>query len=149
LPQASTAIHVLVIVLPQLPKAVMSDPTCTTVAELQASLAVGAVNVGVPVHVTVTLVEVPMVGGVLSVTDIVCDTVALELPQASTAIQVLVTVVVQPLPAVTSLPTCTTVAELQASLAVGAVNVGVPVHSTVASVVVPITGGVLSPMEIV
>jgi hypothetical protein len=149
LPQASTAIHVLVIVLPQLPKAVMSNPTCTTVAALQASLAVGAVNVGVPVHVTVTLAEVPITGGVLSVTDIVCDTVPLELPQASTALHVLVIVVAQPLPAVTSLPTCTTVAELQASLAVGAVNVGVPMHSTVAGAVAPITGGVLSPIEMV
>ena len=73
----------------------------------------------------------------------------LVLPQPSTAFQVLVIVTPHPLPAVTSVPTCCTVAPLHASLAVGAVNDGVPVHSTVAFDVVPMTGGVLSVIEIV
>jgi hypothetical protein len=64
------------------------------------------VNVGVPVHSTVAGAVAPITGGVLSVTDIVCDTVPLELPQTSTALHVLVIVVAQPLPAVISLPTC-------------------------------------------
>ena len=43
-----------------------------TVAPLHASLAVGAVNVGVPVHSTVALAPAaPIVGAVLSVTVIV------------------------------------------------------------------------------
>jgi hypothetical protein len=149
LPQASTALHVLVIVVAQPLPAVISLPTVITVAPLQASLAVGAVKVGVPVHSTVAGAVAPITGGVLSVTDIVCDTVPLELPQASTALHVLVIVVAQLLPAVISLPTVITVAPLHASLAVGAVKVGVPVHSTVAGAVVPITGGVLSVTEIV
>ena len=50
---------------------------------------------------------------------------------ASTALHVLVTVFRHELPVVTSAPTVCTVAPLQASLAVGAVNVGVAVHSIV------------------
>ena len=56
----------------------------------------------------------------------------------------------QELPALTSLPTCCTVAVLQASDAVGAVNDGVPVHSIVAfAPAAPITGGVVSVTVIV
>ena len=63
----------------------------------------------------------------------VCDLVTDELPQASIALHVLVVVIVQPDPPVTSLPTWTTVKVPQASDAVGAVNDGVAVHSIVAS----------------
>ena len=58
---------------------------------LQASLAVGVVNDGVAGQVTVLAAgSAPMVGGVLSTTEIVCDAVAVLL-QASFAVQVLVT----------------------------------------------------------
>ena len=62
-----------------------------SVAVLQASLAVGVVNDGVVEQVTVLAAgSAPIVGGVLSTTDIVCDAVAVLL-QASFAVQVLVT----------------------------------------------------------
>ena len=62
-----------------------------SVAVLQASLAVGVVNDGVVGQVTVLAAgSAPIVGGVLSTTDIVCDAVAVLL-QASFAVQVLVT----------------------------------------------------------
>jgi len=52
---------------------------------------VGAVNDGVAGQLTVPFAPgAPMVGGVLSMTVIVCDTVELWLPQASTALQVFV-----------------------------------------------------------
>src|SRR6185503_961710 len=107
LPHASTAFHVLVIVLIQLLPLLTSPPTCCTVAPLHASLAVGAVKPGVPVHSIVALAPAaPITGGVVSVTVIVCDTVDEVLPHASTAFQVLVIVFIQLLPLLTSLPTC-------------------------------------------
>ena len=94
LPQPSTAFHVTVSVYEpaQVPCAVTS--LTTTIDELlQASLAVGAVNVGVAGQLTVPFAPgVPIVGGVLSTTVIVCDTVLLVLPQPSTALQVRVSV---------------------------------------------------------
>jgi hypothetical protein len=91
------------------------------------------VNTGVAVHSIVAFAPaVPIVGGVVSTCVIVWATVLLELPHASTAIQVLVVVFAQLLPPVTSDPICCTVTVLHASLAVGAVNVGVAVHSIVA-----------------
>ena len=62
-----------------------------SVTVLQASLVVGVINDGVAGQVTV-LAEgsAPIVGGVLSTTDIVCDAVAVLL-HASFAVQVLVT----------------------------------------------------------
>jgi hypothetical protein len=64
------------------------------------------------------------------------------LPQASTALHVLVTVFRHELPVVTSEPTVCTVAPLQASDAVGAVKVGVAVHSNVEFAPgLPIAGG--------
>src|SRR4030095_6095273 len=149
LPQASTAFHTLVRVVEQPLPPGISLPTCCTVAPLQLSLAVGGVKVGVAVHSTVKFGTVPITGGVLSMIEIVCDTVLLELPQASTAFHTLVRVVAQPLPPGISVPTCCTVAPLQLSLAVGGVKVGVAVHSTVMFGTVPITGGVLSMIEIV
>ena len=59
---------------------------------LHASDAVGVVNDGEAGHSIVAFAEVPIVGGVVSVTVIVCDVVLLVLPQPSTALQVLVTV---------------------------------------------------------
>ena len=58
-----------------------------------ASLAVGAVNDGVAVHsIVASAPAVPITGGVVSVTVIVCVLVADVLPQASIASQVLVCV---------------------------------------------------------
>src|SRR5258705_9546540 len=84
------------------------------------------------VHSIVALAPAgPIAGAVASVIVIVCDVVEELLPQASTATQVLVTVFAHAVPPVTSPPTCATVEVLQASLAVGAVNDGVAVHSIV------------------
>ena len=95
---------------------------------------------------------VPMVGGVVSVTVIVCATVPLLLPQPSTAIHVLVNVFAQVVPPVTS-ETIFTLAALQLSVAVGAVNVGVNVCGHPSTVVFapadPIVGGVVSVTVIV
>src|SRR5262249_61253922 len=113
LPHASTAFHVLVIVFVQLLPLLTSDPTCCTVTALHASLAVGAVNVGVAVHSIVAFTPaLPIVGGVVSCIVIVCDTVDEVLPQASTAFHTLVIVFVQLLPLLTSDPTCCTVTAL-------------------------------------
>ena len=151
LPQASTASHVLVVVFAHAVPPVTSPPTCTTVAVLHASLAIGAVKDGVAVHSIVVFAPAdPIAGACVSVCVIVWDTVVLELPHASTALQVLVIVFAQAVPPVTSLPDCTTVTLLQASEAVGAVNDAVPVHSIVIlAPCPPIVGGVVSPKEIV
>ena len=62
-----------------------------SVAVLQASLAVGVVKDGAAGQLTVPAAgNAPIVGGVLSTTDIVCDAVA-ALLQASFAVQVLIT----------------------------------------------------------
>ena len=62
-----------------------------SVTVLHASLVVGVVNDGVAGQVTVVGPgSEPIVGGVLSTTDIVCDAVAVLL-QASFAVQALVT----------------------------------------------------------
>ena len=99
---------------------------------LQASDAVGAVNDGVAVHSIVALAPaLPIAGGVVSVTVIVCDAVEELLPHPSTATQVLVIVLAQAVPPVTSPPSWFTVTVLHASDAVGAVNDGVAVHSIV------------------
>ena len=64
-----------------------------SVAVPHASDAIGAVKFGVAGQLTVPLAPgVPITGGVLSTTVIVCDTVLLALPQASTALQVIVSV---------------------------------------------------------
>ena len=131
-PQASIALQVLVVVFTHEVPPVTSEPTCITVAVLQASDAVGAVNDGVAVHSIVAFVPgVPIVGACESVCVIVWLTVPLEFPQASVALHVLVVVFAHEVPPVTSLPTCTTVTVLHASEAVGAVNDGVAVHSIV------------------
>ena len=62
-----------------------------SVTALQASLAVGVVNDGVAGQLTVLAAgNAPIVGGVLSTTDIVWDAVVVLL-QTSFAVQVLVT----------------------------------------------------------
>ena len=126
LPHASTATQVLVNVFAQVVPPVTSE-TIFTEAVLQLSDAVGAMNVGTNVcghpSTVVFAPAVPIVGGVVSVTVIVCDTVEELLPQPSTAIHVLVNVFAQVVPPVTS-ETILTEAVLQLSDAVGAVNVG-------------------------
>src|SRR5206468_2809621 len=106
LPQSSIAFQVRVTVLAHEVPPVTSAPTVCTVAPLHASLAVGAVNVGVAVHSTVALTPVvPIVGAWVSLIVITCATVVLVLPHASTALHVLVTVFVQEFPEVASPPT--------------------------------------------
>ena len=94
----------------------------------------------------------PIVGGVVSVTVIVWEVVEELLPHASTATQVLVNVLAQEVPPVTS-ETIFTEAVLQLSDAVGAVNVGTNVCGHPSLVVfapaVPIVGGVVSVTVIV
>ena len=113
---------------------------------LQASDAVGAVNVGVAVHSTVVFAPAsPMVGACVSTCVMVWLRVAEELPQASTASHVLVIVFKHELPLIASVPTCTTVYVLHASVAVGAVNEGVSGHSIVVfAPALPIVGAVIS-----
>src|SRR5881409_760449 len=102
LPQASTASHVLVIAVVQ-PLTNVTSPMLFTVAAPQASEAVGAVKLGVAVHSIVALAPaVPIAGGVVSTIVITWLTVAEWLPQASTASQLLVIVVVHPLTDVAS-----------------------------------------------
>jgi hypothetical protein len=105
LPQASTAIQVLVIVFTQAVPPVTSPPSWFTVTVLQASDAVGAVKDGVAVHSIVVFAPAPLIDGACVST---CVTVWLlvadELPQASTAIHVLVVVFAQDVPPVTSAP---------------------------------------------
>ena len=146
MPHPSTAIQVLVVVFAHEVPPVTSVPDCTTVTVLQASLAVGAVNEGEAVHSIVAFAPaVPIVGTCVSTCVIVCDLVAELLPHPSTAIQVLVVVFAHEVPPVTSVPDCTTVTVLQASLAVGAVNEGEAVHSIVVFAPAdPIIGAVVS-----
>src|SRR5258705_9583651 len=128
-----------------------SLPIIFTVAPLHASLAVGAVNDGVPVHSTVAgPPAAPIVGACVSTNVIACAYVALLLLHASVTSQLLVTVLAHAVPAVTSLPIIFTVAPLHASLAVGAVNDGDAVHSNVAGPpAAPIVGAWVSTNVIV
>ena len=106
--------------------------TIFTVAPLQASDAVGAVKLGVAVHSIVAFAPAcPIVGACVSTTVTDWLLVAEWLPQASVASHVLVITLKQELPVVVVL-TMFTVAPLQASAAVGAVKLGVAVHSIVA-----------------
>ena len=110
LPHASTASHVRVVVFAHAVPPVTSLPTCTTVYVSHSSDAVGAVNDGEAVHSIVALPPAaPITGACESTCVIVCDLVADELPQASTASHVLVVVFAHAVPPVTSPPTCTTV----------------------------------------
>src|SRR5829696_9806181 len=123
----------------------VTSPKLFTVAALQSSVAVGAVNDGVAVHSSVALgPAAPITGAALSTTVIVWLTVADVLPHPSTAFHVLVIVLVQPLTAVIS-PRLFTVTALHASVAVGGVKDGVAVQFIVAlDPADPITGAELS-----
>src|SRR5258705_10224035 len=86
----------------------------STVAPLQASVAVGAVNDGEAVHsIVASAPAAPIVGGVVSVTVIVCILVADVLFPVSVASHMLAFVFVQSVVIVTSL-SWLTVAPLQA-----------------------------------
>src|SRR5688572_8717725 len=150
LPQASVAINVLVTVysLAQVPGVEASVDVIATVP--QASVAVGVPNDGVKGHSIVAAGGVVVnIGAVLSSTVIVCVAVAV-LPQASVAINVLVTVYsLAQVPGVeASVDVIATVP--QASVAVGVPNDGVKGHSIVAAAgIVVNTGAVLSSTVIV
>src|SRR5258706_4099461 len=147
--QASVEFRVL-LVFCVVPFSVVTSVSRFTVAPLQASVAVGAVNDGVPVHsIVASAPACPIVGDVVSVTVTVSVLETESLPHASVASHVLVIVFVQPFTVVTSVSRFT-VAPLQASVAVGAVNDGDAVHSIVASApACPIVGGVVSVTVIV
>src|SRR5439155_19776092 len=142
--QGCTASQLLAIVVVQ-PLTDVASPKLFTVAAPHASEAVGAVKFGVAVHSIVALTPAaPIAGGVVSTIVITWLTVVEWLAQASTASQLLVIVVVQPLTDVAS-PKLFTVAVLQASEAVGAVKLGVAVHSIVElAPAEPIAGDVVS-----
>src|SRR5258705_9138354 len=130
---------------------VLVSPRKFTVDPLHASVAVGAVNDGVAVHSIVAAAPaLPIVGACVSFIVTVWVFVTEELPQASTACHVLVTVFEHEVPTVTSLPTIFTVTVLQASDAVGAVKDGDAVHSIVAlAPAVPMVGACVSTSVIV
>src|SRR5258705_5294570 len=87
---------------------------------------------GVPVHSIVAFAPAdPITGACVSSTVVVCGTGVLSWQHATVASHDCVIVLLHELPVLTS-PRKFTVAPLHASLAVGAVNVGVPVHSIVA-----------------
>src|SRR5205814_3610260 len=138
----------LVIVVVQ-PLTDVASPKLFTVAVPQASEAVGAVKLGVAVHSIVAFASAdPIPGGVVSTIVITWLTVAEWLPQASTASQILVIVVVQLLTDVAS-PILFTVAVPHASEAVVAVDALPIVHSIVAlAPAAPIAGGVVSTIVI-
>jgi len=125
----------------------------TTIAELlHISDDVGAVNDGVAgQNIVASAPGVPITGAALLTTVIVCATVELWLPQASTALQVIVSVYAPPQVDVVVISLTTSTDELlQASLAVGAVNDGVAGQMTVAFAPgAPMVGGVLSVTVIV
>src|SRR5207247_10883325 len=104
----------------------------------------------VAVHSIVALAPAaPIVGGVVSTTVIVCATIAELFPLSLNESLLILIVVVHPLTEVAS-PKLFTVAPLQRSDAVGAVNEGVAVYSIVAlAPVAPIVGGVVSTTVIV
>ena len=103
----------------------------TTVEVPHASLAVGAVKLGVAGHSMVALLPAaPIVGAVVSTLVLLWVTVPLVLPQASTAFQLRVVTKVHEFPEVVSPRFCTE-APLHVSDAVGAVNDGEAGHSTV------------------
>src|SRR6187431_1613403 len=145
LPQASVAVNVLVRVysLAQAPLVVTSADVMVTPP--QASLAVAVANDGVSGHSMVVAAGNALnTGAVLSSTVITCDAVAV-LPQASVAVNVLVTVysLAQVPGALASVVVMFTVP--QASVAIAVPKDGVSGHSmVVAAGIVVNTGAVLS-----
>jgi hypothetical protein len=106
---------------------------------LHVSLAVGAVKLGAAGHSMVALPPgEPIVGGVVSRTVIVWVTIPLVFPQASMALQLWAAMYwFAQVPAIVFSPRSCTVAPPHASLAVGAVKLGVAGHSIVASLPCP------------
>jgi len=153
LPQASTAFHVIVSLYePAHVPCVVISLTTTIDELLHTSAEVGAAKTGVAGQNIVAFAPgVPTTGGALLTTVMVCATVPLWFPQASTARQVIVRV--NPPPQVEfDMISLTTITDelLHTSLAVGAVNDGVAGQITVAFAPgVPIVGGVLSTTVIV
>ena len=144
-PQASVAVHVLVILYdPEHPPGVVTSAK-VNVGVLQLSVAVGVVHDGVPEHsIVVGAGKAEITGGVVSSTLIVCDALAI-FPHASIAVHVLVMEY-----SFGQLPGVVTSANVRAgvpqlSVAVGVVHDGVPVHSIVDGPgSAEITGGVVS-----
>src|SRR5262245_8581672 len=134
LPQASVARHVRVAakVLPQRPVRLVTVPTTVMVTLPQVSLAVGASKLQLLLHSTVLLSAQVMVGGVRSATVTIWLHSAV-LPQASVARQVRVASKVLPQCPVrlVTVLTMLMVTLPQLSLAVGASNIQLLVHSTV------------------
>ena len=145
LPQASVAVHILVVLYDpgQLPGVVTSANVNVGVPQL--SVAVGVVHDGVPEHsIVVGPGRGEITGGVVSSTLIVWDAFA-TLPQASVAVHVLVIEY-----SLGQLPGVVTSANVkvgvpQLSVAVGVVHDGLPEHSIVEGPGnAEITGGVVS-----
>ena len=148
LPQASVAFYVLVLLyVPGQAGTVTSDISVMIGFGSQRSLAVGAVNTGVPGQSMVASAPAALMsGGVISCTVMVWLTVFDSLPQASVAFHVLVLLYVPgQAGTVTSDISVMTGLGSQRSLAVGAVNTGVEGQSMVASAPAALmTGGVIS-----
>src|SRR5947207_10303037 len=116
---ASTAFHVLVTVRAHAGTTTPLNSTYIMISYFDASLAVSAVNVGVPVHsIVASAPAFPITGACVSTNVIVCLRFTDTLLQYSAAFLVLVTVRAHAVPPVASLPTWFTVAPLHASLAV-------------------------------
>jgi Ni,Fe-hydrogenase III small subunit len=131
LPQASVAVHVLVILYEPAQEPGVVTSANVNVGVLQLSVAVGVVHDDVPEHsIVVGPGRGEITGGVVSSTLIVCAAFV-TLPQASVAVQVLVIEY-----SFGQLPGVVTSANVkvgvpQLSAAVGVVHEGVPVHSIV------------------
>ncbi len=141
LPQASVAVNVLVTVysLAQVPGALASVVVMFTVP--QASVAIAVPKDGVSGHSMVVAAGIVVnTGAVLSSTVITCDAVAV-LPQASVAVNVLVTVYsLAHVPGVVASLNVNE-AEPQPSLAVGKENTGVAGQKIVALAPTPLIEG--------
>ena len=138
------ACQVLVLVYDPPHPAVELSLSSTIEELLHVSEDVGSVNTGMAGHSTVPSAGWLIVGAVVSTLVLLCWTVPLVLPHPSTALQLRVVTKVHEFPEVVSPRSCT-VAPLQLSEAVGAVNVAVAGHSTVLfAPALPIVGPLVS-----
>jgi len=149
-PQASVAVHVLIIEYSFGHEPGMVTSAKVNVGVPQLSVAVGVVHEGIPEHsIVVGAGNAEIVGGVVSSTLMICDALA-TLPQASVAVHVLVMEY-----SFGHEPGIVTSANVnvgvpQLSVAVGVVHDGLPEHSIVDGPgSVEITGGVVSSTLIV
>ena len=120
LPQASVAVHVLVILYePAHAPFVVTSADVNVKALPQASVAVATANTGVAGQLMVDVAgNAAITGAVISWTLIVCDAIV-ELPQASVAVHVLVIVYLfTQLPGVVTSATATVTVPVQLSVAV-------------------------------